>query len=64
MTNLSINFSNPWCMLLIIPAILFTLVPYFRMNKRYRGTRNRITSMVLHVLIMVLAISVRAKGRK
>ena len=58
MTNLSINFSNPWCMLLIIPAILFTLVPYFRMNKRYRGTRNRITSMVLHVLIMVLAISV------
>ena len=58
MTNLSINFSYPWLLLLIIPAILFTLVPYFRMNKRYRGTRNRITSMILHVIIMVLAISV------
>lgn len=58
MTNLSINFSNPWWLLLIIPAVLFTLVPYFRMNKRYRGTRNRITSMILHILIMVLAVSV------
>ena len=60
MTNLSINFSYPWLLLLIIPAVLFTLVPYFRMNKRYRCTRNRITSMVLHVVIMVLAISVLA----
>ena len=58
MTNLSINFSHPWLMLLIIPAILWTLVPYFRMNKRYRGTRNRITSMILHIVIMVLSISV------
>jgi uncharacterized membrane protein len=58
MTNLSINFSYPWLLILIIPAILMTLVPYFRMNKRYRRTRNRITSMVLHIIIMVLAISV------
>ena len=60
MTNLSINFSYPWLLLLIILAALMTLVPYFRMNKRYRGTRNRITSMVLHMVIMVLAICVLA----
>ena len=60
MTNLSINFSYPWLLLLIILAALMTLVPYFRMNKRYRGTRNRITSMVLHMIIMVLAICVLA----
>ena len=57
MTNFSINFSNPWLLLLLIPALLLTLIPYLRMNKRYRCTRNRIVSMVLHLIIMTLAIS-------
>ncbi len=60
MTNFSIKFSNPWLLLLWIPALLFTFVPYFKMNKRYRGTRNRIVSMVLHLIIMTLAISLLA----
>ena len=58
MSNISIKFSNPWFLLLLIPALLFTFLPYFRMNKRYRRTRNRITSMVLHTVVMVLAITV------
>lgn len=60
MTNFSIKFSNPWLLLLLIPAALLTFIPYFRMNKRYRGTRNRIVSMVLHLIIMTLAISLLA----
>jgi len=60
MTSFSINFANPWLLLLLIPAGLLTLIPYFRLNKRYRGTRNRIVSMVLHLIVMVLAISVLA----
>ncbi len=60
MTNFSIKFSNPWLLLLLIPAFLLTFIPYFRMNKRYRGTRNRIVSMVLHLIIMTLAISLLA----
>lgn len=60
MSGFSIEFSNPWLLLLLIPALLITLIPYFRMNKKYRRTRNRVTSMVLHMLIMVLSISVLA----
>ena len=60
MTNFSINFSNPWLLLLLIPALFLTLFPYFRLNKRYRGTRNRIVSIVLHLIIMVLSVSVLA----
>ena len=60
MSNLSIKFSNPWFLLLLIPAIAFALLPYFRMNKRYRRTRNRITSIVLHLTVMTLAVTVLA----
>ena len=61
MTNFSITFSKPWLLLLLlVPAALLTLIPYFRLNKRYRCTRNRIASMALHVVIMVLAISLLA----
>lgn len=60
MTGFSIEFENPWFLLLLIFAAAFSLIPYFRMNKRYRCTRNRITSIALHMIIMVLAISVLA----
>lgn len=58
MTNFQIEFAHPWLLLLLIPALFFALFPYFRMSKRYRKTRNRITSIVLHMLVMVLSISV------
>ncbi len=56
MENFEINFSQPWLLLLLIPALFFTLLPYFRLSKKYRKTRNRITSMVLHMLVMLCSI--------
>ena len=55
MFNLRIEFLHPWHLLLLIPALALTLIPYFLLSKKYRRTRNRITSMVLHLLIMLLA---------
>ena len=60
MQNLTLHFNYPWLLLLFIPALALTLIPYFRLNKRYRKTRNRITSIVLHLVVMVLAISALA----
>ena len=56
MHNLHLNFTYPWVRLLIIPAVIMTLWPYFKLSKRYRRTRNRIISIILHLTVMVLSI--------
>jgi len=55
MTNFKINFSQPWLLLLLIPAFALTFFLYFRISKRYRRTRNRIVSMVLHLIVITLS---------
>lgn len=60
MANFTVNFTNPWLLLLFIPAVVFTLLPYFMLAKRYRRTRNRIISISLHLIIMALSILVLA----
>jgi uncharacterized membrane protein len=60
MTNLRLEFSYPWLLLLLIPAAILTFLPYFRLAKRYRRTRNRVTSVVLHSIVMTLAICILA----
>ena len=60
MTNFKIDFERPWFLLLLIPALILTMIPYFRLAKKYRRTRNRVVSIVLHLMIMVLSISVLA----
>ena len=56
MTGFSIEFTYPWLLLLLIPAAVLTVLPYFFLNKKYRRTRNRIISMVMHGLVMLFAI--------
>ena len=60
MTNFSVNFTNAWWLLLLIPAVVLTLISYFSLNKRYRFTRNRIASITLHLVIMFLSIALLA----
>ncbi len=56
MQGFSIHFTYPWLLLLLIPAAVLTVLPYFFLSKRYRRTRNRIISMVMHGIVMLLAI--------
>jgi len=60
MTNFRIEFQYPWLLLLLVAAVIFTLLPYFRIKKRYRNTRNRIISMILHMLVSILAVTILA----
>ncbi len=56
MHNFTLHFTYPWLLLLLIPAAALTVFLYLRQNKRYRRNRNRITSIVLHSVVMLLCI--------
>ena len=56
MYNFSMQFDRPWLLLLLIPAFGLMLFHYFRVDKKYRRVRNRVVSMVLHSLIIVLSV--------
>lgn len=54
MSNISIEFGNPWVLLLLIPAIILALIPYFRLKKNRRRVRNKVVSLSLHMIIILL----------
>lgn len=56
MTNYSLMFTNPWLLLLLIPALGCALIPYFLVKKKYRRNRNRIVSLILHSAAITIAI--------
>lgn len=60
MSNFTVNFSNPWLLFLLIPALLITLIPFFRIPKKFRRTRNRVISVSLHVLTVIFCVALIA----
>lgn len=60
MKNFAILFSRPWFLLLLIGIAALTLIPHFRLSKKYRRTRNRIIPIVLHLVIATFAITLLA----
>lgn len=63
MFGYSISFTYPLLLLLILPLVGVALLLYFLSNKKYRRTRNRIISLVLHCVICVLCVFVLADIR-
>ncbi len=51
-----IEFQNPWLLFLLLPVIVLPLIPFFRLKKQHRNNRYRITSLVLRITALVLAV--------
>ncbi|HBN12397.1 MAG TPA: hypothetical protein DD415_02145 [Clostridiales bacterium] len=58
MYNFSIHFQYPWLLFALIPVFGVALFFHFRRQKKYRRTRNRIISLVLHLTAMSLVVCV------
>ena len=56
MSNFRITFSNPWLLLLLVPLAALTLIPHFRVAKKFRRSRNRVISLALHSIALILCV--------
>jgi len=56
MYSITMHFERPYLLFLLIAFYALTIIPYLKLNKRYRKTRNRITSMILHTILSTLAV--------
>ena len=56
MNNVDLFLERPLWMLLLIPAFLVILLPFFRQPAKKRKTVKRLLPLVLHILISVLLI--------
>ena len=52
---INITFDNPYLLLLMIPLIALAFIPYLRLKPKRRHTRNKVTSLILHCLIIILS---------
>ena len=60
MLSIKIQFTRPWLLFVFLAGLAITLLLYFTLSKKYRRTRNRITSMVLHLVVFALAVATLA----
>lgn len=55
MSNFAINFQHPWFLFALLLGLVLALVPHFRIAKKYRRNRNRMVSLVLHIIVIFLS---------
>ncbi len=60
MSSFSVQIRQPWVLLLLLPLVALALIPYLRLPRHRRRTRNRVVSLILHLLILALALPLLA----
>lgn len=60
MADFVIKFNQPWLLLVLLPLLLITLIPFFLIPAKFRNTRNRVISVTLHCLVAVFITCVLA----
>ena len=60
MSSISLQFDRPWALLLLIPAVILILFPFFRLPAVRRKSFKRIVPAVLHCVIAAILVTLMA----
>lgn len=56
MTDFRFEIANPWLLLVLVPALVLGIIPFFRLHKKRRKASKHIIPFIIHmVLIFLLA---------
>lgn len=54
MSNIRLHFEHPYMLILLIPAIILAMIPFFKLPKHRRNSNGRRLSLTLHCIILTL----------
>jgi len=56
-TEYSIDIARPWLLLVIIPALILGIIPFFKLHKKRRKATKHIIPFIIHMILIVLLTS-------
>lgn len=56
MSSIEFTFTKPLYLLLVIPALLIILLPFFRLPKQRRNHFRKIAPVILHIVVVCLLV--------
>lgn len=54
MTDFKFEVANPWFLLLLIPALVLGIIPFFRLHKKRRRASKHIIPFIIHMVLVFL----------
>ncbi len=60
MSSIELSFRNPWLLLAMIPALAITIIPFFLLPRKRRGTFKKIAPVVIHSVVVCILVLILA----
>ncbi len=57
MTEYNLDIARPWLLLIIVPALILGIIPFFKLHKRRRRAAKHIIPFIIHMILIVLLTS-------
>ena len=57
MTEYNIDIARPWLLLIIVPALILGILPFFKLHKKRRRATKHIIPFIIHMILIVLLTS-------
>lgn len=57
MTEFNFEIARPWLLLIVIPALILGVIPFFKLHKKRRKATKHIIPFIIHMILIVLLCS-------
>lgn len=61
MTEFNLEIARPWLLLILIPALVLGIIPFFKLHKKRRKATKHIIPFIIH-MILILLLTTLASG--
>ena len=57
MTEFNFEIARPWLLLIVIPALILGIIPFFKLHKKRRKATKHIIPFIIHMILIVILSS-------